>query len=67
LILFFAYSSQYAFEAWSRNEVAMDTAWAPYLGPVRTAMPLGVLFLLIQGVSELLKSAYAARRGKWPL
>ena len=27
---------------------------------------LGIVFLLIQGVSELFKSYYAMARGKWP-
>jgi TRAP-type mannitol/chloroaromatic compound transport system permease small subunit len=36
------------------------------MGPIKTALPLGVLFLLIQGVSEFLKSWYAATRGRWP-
>ena len=27
---------------------------------------IGILFLLIQGISEVLKSYYAAKKGKWP-
>jgi len=27
---------------------------------------IGIVFLLIQGVSELLKSYYAMKNGKWP-
>ena len=27
---------------------------------------LGIVFLLIQGISELFKSYWAATRGKWP-
>ena len=26
----------------------------------------GILFLLIQGISELFKSYYAAKKGRWP-
>jgi TRAP-type mannitol/chloroaromatic compound transport system permease small subunit len=26
-----------------------------------------VVFLIVQGVSELLKSVHAARKGKWPV
>ena len=36
----------------------MDTAWMAPVAPVRTAMPLA-LFLIIQGISELLKCIYA--------
>ena len=34
----------------------MDTAWMPIMGPIKTCLPLGVLFLLIQGISEIFKS-----------
>jgi TRAP-type mannitol/chloroaromatic compound transport system permease small subunit len=66
LLLFLWISSDYAWTALQRGERGMDTAWMPYLGPVRSCIPIGVLFLLIQGVSELLKCLYAARTGRWP-
>lgn len=50
-----------------RWEVANDTAWAPYLWPIRLCIPLGAAFLLLQGISEILKSWYAATRGRWPV
>ena len=60
------YGSEYAFSAWISGERARDTAWMPLLGPVRTAIPVGTFLLIIQGVSESLKSWYAATRGHWP-
>ena len=66
LLLFLWVSSDYAWVAVSRGERGMDTAWMPYLGPIRSCIPIGVAFLLIQGVSELLKCFYAARTGRWP-
>jgi len=50
--------------SWER---ANDTAWAPYLWPIRLCIPLGALFLLMQGVSEILKTWYALTRGRWPV
>lgn len=50
--------------SWER---ANDTAWAPYLWPVRICIPLGAFFLMLQGLSEILKSWYAATRGRWPV
>jgi TRAP-type mannitol/chloroaromatic compound transport system permease small subunit len=44
----------------------MDTAWMPLLGPIKSCLPVAVLFLVVQGVSELLKALYAARKGAWP-
>jgi len=60
-------SIDYAWGAWSKGERAMDTAWMPLLGPVRTAIPVGVFLLLLQGISESLKSWYAMTRGRWPV
>ena len=66
LIVFLFMATDYASLAWIRGEKGMDTAWMPHMGPIKTALPLGVLFLIIQGVSELLKSIYAAQKGRWP-
>lgn len=66
LIVFAWMSTEFAFESWIRVERGMDTAWMPYVFPIKTVLPIGVLFLLIQGVSELLKCIYAARKGRWP-
>lgn len=66
MLFFFYISADFAFETWQRAERASDTAWMPYIAPVRTSLPLGVLLLIIQGVSEILKSYYAMTRGKWP-
>lgn len=66
-MVFFLYiSSEFAYEAWSRGERASDTAWMPYVAPVRTSLPLGIFFLVLQGISETLKSYYAMTRGRWP-
>ena len=59
-------SLDFAGLAWMRGERGMDTAWMPYVGPIKSALPAGILLLLIQGVSELLKSLYAAKKGAWP-
>jgi TRAP-type mannitol/chloroaromatic compound transport system permease small subunit len=59
-------SSDWAWTSVSRGERGTDTAWMPLLGPVKSALPIGVTFLLIQGVSEVLKAWHAARKGAWP-
>ena len=59
-------SSEWAWTSVSRGERGTDTSWMPLLGPLKSALPVGVAFLIIQGVSELLKSAHAARKGRWP-
>jgi TRAP-type mannitol/chloroaromatic compound transport system permease small subunit len=59
-------STKWAWGSLSQGERGMDTAWMPLLGPIKSALPVGVLFLIVQGVSELLKSLHAARTGRWP-
>lgn len=63
----FWYGADYAWSAWSRGERAMDTAWMPQLGPIRSAIPIGAALLFLQGISECLKCWYAATRGRWPV
>ena len=44
----------------------MYTAWMPYMCPIKACLLFGIIFLLIQGISELFKSYWAATKGKWP-
>ena len=53
-------------ESIMRGERGMDTTWMPYMWPIKTCLWFGIVFLLVQGVSELFKSYYAATKGKWP-
>ncbi len=66
MILLLWVSFDWAWTSLIRGERGMDTAFAPLLGPVRSALPIGVFLLILQGVSELLKSIYAAKTGRWP-
>jgi len=66
MLIFLWVASQWAWTAVDRGERGMDTAWMPMLGPIKSCLPFGIVFLVIQGVSELLKSVYAASKGRWP-
>jgi TRAP-type mannitol/chloroaromatic compound transport system permease small subunit len=66
LIVFFWFSFEFAQASWMRGERGMDTAWMPPLGPIKTAIPVGIALLLVQGISEVLKCWYAVTRGRWP-
>ena len=53
-------------EAWyacSISETSEQTPWRPILWPFKVVVPLACLLLLIQGVSETIKSVWAARTG----
>jgi TRAP-type mannitol/chloroaromatic compound transport system permease small subunit len=66
LLAFFYMTSIFVIESIQRGEKGMDTAWMPYMWPIKACLWFGILFLLVQGISELFKSYYAARNGKWP-
>ena len=50
--------------AWSIGERSTLTPWQPILWPFRAVVPLTAALLFLQGVSELMKSLWAARTGK---
>jgi TRAP-type mannitol/chloroaromatic compound transport system permease small subunit len=50
----------YAYEI---NETSEQTPWRPVLWPFKMVVPLACLLLLVQGVSETIKSVWAARTG----
>ena len=66
LFVFFYMTVGYVGESIKRGERGMDTTWMPYMWPIKTCLLIGILFLLIQGVSELLKSYWASKKGEWP-
>ena len=66
LLVFLYMTIGFVQESIMRGEKGMDTAWMPYMWPIKTCLLIGIIFLLIQGVSELLKSYYAAKKGRWP-
>jgi len=64
-MLFFLWMGwQEALHSWQILERAETTAWRPPLYPLKTVIPIAVLLVLIQGVSEFLKSLHAARTGE---
>ncbi len=67
MLVFLWMALDFAGVSWVRLEKGMDTAWMPIVAPIKSALPLGVFFLIMQGISEFLKSVHAATRGKWPV
>ena len=66
LIVFLYMTIGYVGESIQRGERGMDTTWMPYMWPIKSCLWFGIVFLLIQGISELFKSYYAMTKGKWP-
>jgi TRAP-type mannitol/chloroaromatic compound transport system permease small subunit len=63
IIMLLAASGSEAWYAYTINETSEQTPWRPILWPFKGIVPLTCLLLLVQGVSELIKSFYAARTG----
>lgn len=66
LYLFFDAGFTYAERSWARGERGYYSPWAPPLYPFKTVIPVAIALLMLQGVSELLKSLHAAILGRWP-
>jgi TRAP-type mannitol/chloroaromatic compound transport system permease small subunit len=47
-------------------ERGMDTSWMPLMYPIKSILFIGLVLLIIQGVSETLKCIYAVRNRRWP-
>lgn len=70
IVFFFPSFFVFFFVSWSEGwyaftigETSEQTPWRPILWPYKMVVPLTCLLLLIQGVSELIKSLHAARTG----
>ena len=54
------HEASYAFRI---HETSDQSAWRPVLWPLKAVIPIACILLLIQGISELLKSLYMASTG----
>ena len=63
LVLFFFVSWNEGWYAFTIGETSEQTPWRPLLWPFKMVVPLTCVLLLIQGVSEVIKSVWAARTG----
>lgn len=66
MILFFEAGYEYAVRSWTMGERGYMSPWQPPIYHFKSAIPVAIVLLMIQGVSELLKSLYAVARGRWP-
>src|SRR5688500_359429 len=63
LIVFLIVSADEGWYAFVINETSEQTPWRPILWPFKMVVPLTCLLLMIQGVSEVIKSLHAALTG----
>jgi TRAP-type mannitol/chloroaromatic compound transport system permease small subunit len=65
IAIFLWLSTDWAILSWTRQERAVSSSWMPPLYPLKSALPVALALLLLQGVSEFLKCVYAARHAEW--
>jgi len=63
IIMLLIASGNEAWYAFTISETSEQTPWRPILWPYKSVVPVTCLMLLLQGVSETIKSAYAWRTG----
>lgn len=63
LIIFLWIGWEYAWRSFLFGERIISSPWMPIIWPVKMTIPIATVLLLIQGLSELLKSLYAASAG----
>lgn len=65
LIAFLYVTWGYFARSYALDERIMTSPWMPIVYPFKGVMPVATALLLLQGVSELLKSIWAAMKGEW--
>jgi TRAP-type mannitol/chloroaromatic compound transport system permease small subunit len=65
MFFFFLAGLDSAIHSWSILETSDASPWRPPLYPFKTVIPVSALLILIQGISEFLKSIHAVMRGEW--
>ncbi len=62
MLLFLLAGLESTWSSFEIGERSADTSWFPPLWPLKALVPAAALLLLLQGVSELLKSLHAWKR-----
>ncbi len=56
----------YAGESWAINEHSNITSEGPPIYPFKTVIPVAGLFVLVQGVVEIIRCVICIKQGDWP-
>jgi TRAP-type mannitol/chloroaromatic compound transport system permease small subunit len=65
LIAFLIVGWDYFLRSYMQGERIVTSPWMPIVYPFKLAMPVATLLLLLQGLSEFMKSVRAAVKGEW--
>jgi TRAP-type mannitol/chloroaromatic compound transport system permease small subunit len=65
LLAFLYVGWEFFAKSYEQNERIVTSTWMPIVWPFKFVLPLATTLLLIQGLSELLRSIHAMRKGEW--
>lgn len=65
LIAFLVVGWDYFMRSYLQGERIVTSPWMPIVYPFKLAIPVATALLLLQGLSEFMKSVWAARKGEW--
>ena len=57
---------RYAGESWAISEHSNITADGPPIYPFKTIIPVAGIFLLVQGIVEIIRCVICLKQGEWP-
>ena len=64
-LVFLQIGWKYFYKSFVQNEVIISSPWMPIIWPMKLAIPVYVFLMLLQGVSEIIKSYFAWRHGEF--
>lgn len=65
MIFYLIAGIDYAAHSWITHERAGNSPWMPIIYPFKAVIPITAAMLIIQGISEFMKSVYAWKKGEW--
>lgn len=60
-IVFLEIGWKYFYKSFVQGEVIISSPWMPIIWPMKAAIPLSIVLMLLQGISETIKAYYAWR------
>lgn len=64
-IVFLKIAWDFFYKSFRQNEAIISSPWMPIIWPLKFALPLSIALMILQGISETIKSYYAWRHGKF--
>jgi TRAP-type mannitol/chloroaromatic compound transport system permease small subunit len=64
-VIFLEIGWKYFFKSFKQSEVIISSPWMPIIWPMKLAIPVSLVLMILQGVSETIKSYHAWRYGEF--